>query len=186
MRKILAIIVLAIAGVLNAQVSGQAITDIDKYGYGGNSTKWVQETVFIDAGATRIGPFSCDQPPIGMAVTRNAVWDSITATPSDDYHWDSSWTASDFSFLFGFESVLNDSARAIFTPTNTYDFLPVYEDSATTTRFTVQADSMRYILLPEIKMAGAKYMYIEFYDSVGDSLVPQAASRRLVLFFREY
>lgn len=184
MRKILAIIVLAIAGVLNAQVSGQAITDIEKYGYGGNSTKWVQETIFIDAGATRIGPFSCDQSPIGIAVTRNAVWDSITATTSDDYHWDSSWTASDFSFLFGFERVLNDSARAVFTGTNTYDFLPFYEEDGT--RYVVQADSMRYIELPPVKMAGAKYMYIEFYDSVGDSLVPQAASRTALLFFREY
>ena len=182
MKKLFLLILFA--GILHAQAFEQAYSSITKHGNGANGSQWVREFVFTDSGATRIGPVSADQSPIGIAITRNAVWDSVTATPSDDYTWDSSWTASDFSFLFGFESVLNDSARAVFTETDTYDFLPFFETDGS--RYVVQADSMSYIELPPVKMAGAKYMYIEFYDSVGDSLVPQAAPRTFVLFYRKY
>lgn len=184
MKKLFLLILFA--GILHAQAFEQAYSSIVSHGNGANSTKWVREFVFADSGATRIGAFSCDQPPIGIAITRNAVWDSITATTSDDYHWDSSWTASDFSFLFGFESILNDSARAVFTSTGTYDFLPYFESDSATSRYIVQADSMRYIELPQVKMAGAKYFFVEFYDAVGDSLVPQTAPRTFVLFYRSY
>lgn len=192
MKKILLILGLIALFVppIQAQVAGGAYSSITSHGRGTNSTNWVREFVFTDSGATRIGPILVDQSPIGIAITRDAVWDSAGTGLADldsvSYHWDSSWTASDFAFLFGFETMLNDSARATFVETDTYDYLPLYSNDNDTARYTVQADSMRYVELPELKMAGAKYMYIEFYDSVGDSLVPQTEPRTLVLFYRKY
>lgn len=183
MKKILLIIML-FAGYVFGQVTGQPFSGVTTHGNGSNSTSWVAEHVFVDSGATRIGAFSVDQPPIGIGITRNAVWDSVTASTSDDYHWDSSWTASDFAFLYGYERVLNDSARAVFTDSDSLDFLPLFDEDGD--RMVVQADSMRYVKLPPAQHAGAKYMYVEFYDSVGDTLVPQGASRTLILFYRKY
>ena len=180
MKKILLLALLFIGTIcLNAQVTGQTYSDITTHGRGGNSTRWVAEYVFTDSGDTRIGPFSVDQSPIGIAVTRDAVYDTI-----DGYHWDSSWTASDFAFLLGAPRVLNDSARAVFTLTDSLDFWPVIDSDGD--RVVSQADSMSYTVLKPIEQAGAKYMYVEFYDSDGDSLVIQRESRTLVLFYREY
>jgi hypothetical protein len=185
MKNIL-IILLIFAGIVNAQITGKVGTDITSQGRGANSTAWVQEVVFVDSGATYAGPFSADQPPIGVAITRDAVWDSVTSTTSDDYHWDSTWTASDFAFLLGYKRSLNDSARTASgtTVTDSLDFLPLYNDDGT--RYVVQADSMRYIKVKPTDMAGAKYFYLEFYDSAGDSLVNQTEPRTLVLFYRKY
>jgi hypothetical protein len=178
MKKILLILSL-FAGYMSAQVTGEAFSSVTTHGGGTNSTGWVVEHVFVESGATRVGIFSVDQSPIGIAVTRDAVYDSI-----DGYHWDSSWTASDFAFLYGYERVLNDSARAVFTDSDSLDFLPVFDEDGD--RLVVEADSMRYIKLPPVDHAGAKYMYVEFYDSVGDSLVPQTEPRTLILFYRKY
>ena len=185
MKKILLILSL-FAGYMSAQVTGQAFTGVTVHGGGTNTTGWAVEHVFVDSGATRIGAFSVDQSPIGIAITRDAVYDSTLASgyAADGYHWDSSWTASDFAFLFGYERVLNDSARAVFTDSDSLDFLPVFDEDGD--RIVVQADSMRYVKLPPVDFAGAKYMYVEFYDSVGDSLVPQTEPRTLILFYRKY
>lgn len=188
MKKYLLIVLFLIAGLVQAQVSGKAYQDIVKHGHGGNSVSWVSEFVFVDSGATRIGPFSVDESPIGIAITRNAVWDSAGTGLNDldsvSYHWDSTWTASDFAFLYGFETILNDSARAEFEDTDLYDFLPVVDEDGI--RVTAQADSMQYTTLVPIKMAGAKYMYVEFYNSTTGALVAQTEPRTLVLFYRKY
>ena len=187
MKKILLILSL-FAGYMSAQVTGQAFSGVTVHGNGANSTGWAVEHVFVDSGATRVGAFSVDQPPIGIAVTRTAIWDSagtgLTDLDSVSYHWDSTWTASDFAFLYGYESVLNDSARALTAETDLLDYLPVFDEDGD--RLVVQADSMRYVKLPPVDFAGAKYMYVEFYDSVGDSLVPQTEPRTLILFYRKY
>ena len=184
MKKLL-FITLLFTSMIMAQTTGKIRSDLTHHGSGSNSISWQQEYAFVDSGATYIGPFSCDEPPIGIAITRDAVWDSVTATTSDDYHWDSTWTASDLAYSLGFYRPLNDSARSTITMTDSIDFLPLFKDTDTT-RYVVQADSMRYVSLPPLTMAGAKYFYLEFYDATGDSLVPQTEPRTLILFYRKY
>ena len=189
MKRILFIVLLFVSMSVIAQTTGKSKADITKHGNEGNSTKWIQEYAFVDSGATSIGPFSADQPPIAIAITRDAVWDSTLAGgryAADGYHWDSTWTASDLGYLFGFQRPLNDSARTTITMSDSLDFLPLFKDTEATARYVVQADSMRYIVLPPVTMAGAKYFYLEFYDATGDSLVPQAEPRTILLFYREY
>jgi len=188
MKKLLFITLLFVS-VSMAQTTGKVRGDLTSHGSGSNSTAWETEYVFAATGATYIGPFSCDEPPIGIAITRDAVYDSagtgLTNLDSVSYHWDSTWTASDFAYSFGFLRPLNDSARTSSTLTDSIDFLPFYKDTENT-RYVVQADSMRYISLPPVIMAGAKYFYLEFYDSTGDTLVAQTEPRTLMLFYRKY
>ena len=182
MKKILLLLIL-LAGFTYGQVTGKSQSDLTKHGRGGNSTSWIQNVVFVDSGATRVGPFVCDEPPIAVGITRNAVWDSVTATTSDDFHWDSSWTTSSLAYLLGYKRSFNDSARTTITLTDSIDFLPLFIDG---TRYAVTADSMQMIGLTPVDMAGSKYFYLEFYDAVGDSLVPQAAPRTMVFLYRKY
>ena len=187
MKKLIVLFLFLSVSVL-AQTTGKVRTDLTAHGTESNVTDWVREFVFADSGATEIGPFSVGQPPIGVAITRDAVWDSagagLTNLDSVSYHWDSTWTASDFAYLLGFERILNDSSRANVASTDSIDFLPLYDEDGN--RYVVQADSMRYVYLPPTKVAGAKYFYLEFYDEAGDSLVPQTEPRTLVLFYRKY
>lgn len=183
MKKIF--IMFLFAGLLKAQVMGIDPSSIVSHGSGYNSTSWVQEVVLVDSGATRIGAFSADQPLIGIAITRNAVYDSTEASGyvADGYHWDSTWTASDLAFILGYKRSINDSARTELTEIDSIDFLPLYIDGI---RYYIEADSMQYMSLLPIDMAGVKYFYIEFINSSTGAPVAQTEPRTMILFYRKY
>ena len=166
-----------------------------------NVSAWSQQTIYIDSGDTRTDPIAISEPLIGIAITRNMVWDSVTTSRNDDYHWDSSWTASDLGFLIGAKresrapsdtTWLTDTTFVIqsigVSQYDTLDFMPMYDDNDTSgaSRYFVTADSMRYIKINPDHFLGIKYLMIEFINKISGSPIAQEAKRTLVLFYRKY
>ena len=136
MKRILFLILLI--GTLSAQVTSVPMkynSDITHPGSNTNVTSWYQQTVFIDSGNTRTKPIELSEPLVGIAITRDMVWDSVTTTRNDDYHWDSSWTASNLGFLVGmqrtvrlpYDSINTTNPVTIIgrTVQDTLDFMPM-------------------------------------------------------------
>lgn len=202
MKRILFLILLI--GTLSAQVTSVPMkynSDITHPGSNTNVTSWYQQTVFIDSGDTQTEPIVISEPLIGIAITRNMVWDSVTTTRNDDYHWDSSWTASDLGFLVGHKresrapsdtTWLTDTTFTIesigVSQYDTLDFMPMYDDSDTSgaSRYFVTVDSMRYVKINPDHFSGIKYLIIECINKTSWTAVAQEAKRTLVLFYRKY
>lgn len=197
MKRILFLIICLI-GFVSAQVTSVVPKTVIKYTSDPSNMKWYQQTIFIDSGDTRTDPIILSEPLIGIAITRNMVWDSVTTTRNDDFHWDSSWTASDLGFLVGMQRTVRLPYDSINTTNpvvisgrtlqDTLDFMPLYDDSDTTgaQRYFVTADSMRYIKVNPAHFAGVKYLIIEFINKVSGLPVAQAEKRTIVLFYRKY
>lgn len=200
MKRILFLIICLI-GFVSAQVTSVVPKTVIKYTSDPSSMEWYQQTIFIDSGDTRTDPIILSEPLIGIAITRNMVWDSVTTTRNDDFHWDSSWTASDLGFLVGFKRESRSPIDTLWSSDTTYtvgsigttvydtlDFMPLYDDSDTSgaQRYFVTADSMRYIKVNPSHFAGVKYLIIEFINKVSGLPVAQAEKRTIVLFYRKY
>lgn len=199
MKRILFLILLI--GTLSAQVTSVPMknnNDITRPGSNTNVTSWYQQTVFIDSGDTRTKPIELSEPLVGIAITRDMVWDSVTTTRNDDYHWDSSWTASDLGFMVGMQrtvrlpydsiNITNPVTIIGRTVQDTLDFMPLYDDTDTSgaSRYFITADSMRYIKLNPAHFAGIKYLIVEFINKVSGLPIAQAGKRTIVLFYRKY
>lgn len=197
MKKILFLIICLI-GFVSAQITSVVPKTVIKYTSDPSSMEWYQQTIFIDSGDTRTDPIILSEPLIGIAITRDMVWDSVTTTRGDDFHWDSSWTASDLGFLVGMQRTVRLPYDSINTTNpvvisgrtlqDTLDFMPLYDDSDTTgaQRYFVTADSMRYLKVNPSHFAGVKYLIIEFINKVSGLPVAQAEKRTIVLFYRKY
>lgn len=196
MKRILFLILLI--GTLSAQVTSVPMkynSDITHPGSNTNVTSWYQQTVFIDSGNTRTKPIELSEPLVGIAITRDMVWDSVTTTRNDDYHWDSSWTASNLGFLVGmqrtvrlpYDSINTTNPVTIIgrTVQDTLDFMPMYA-GIDSLRYVIPIDSMRYTAIIPQYFAGIKYMCIEFVDKSTGAPVAQAEKRTIVLFYRKY
>lgn len=197
MKRILFLIICLI-GFVSAQVTSVVPKTVIKYTSDPSSMEWYQQTIFIDSGDTRTDPIILSEPLIGIAITRDMVWDSVTTSRGDDFHWDSSWTASDLGFLVGMQRTVRLPYDSINTTNpvvisgrtlqDTLDFMPLYDDSDTTgaQRYFVTADSMRYLKVNPSHFAGVKYLIIEFINKVSGLPVAQAEKRTIVLFYRKY
>lgn len=197
MKRILFLIICLI-GFVSAQVTSVVPKTVIKYTSDPSSMEWYQQTIFIDAGDTRTDPIVLSEPLIGIAITRDMVWDSVTTSRGDDFHWDSSWTASDLGFLVGMQrtvrlpyDAINKTNPVVIsgrTVQDTLDFMPLYDDRDTTgtQRYFVTADSMRYLKVNPSHFAGVKYLIIEFINKVSGLPVAQAEKRTIVLFYRKY
>lgn len=197
MKKILFLIICLI-GFVSAQITSVVPKTVIKYTSDPSSMEWYQQTIFIDSGDTRTDPIILSEPLIGIAITRDMVWDSVTTTRGDDFHWDSSWTASDLGFLVGMQRTVRLPYDSINTTNpvvisgrtlqDTLDFMPLYDDRDTTgaQRYFVTADSMRYLKVNPSHFAGVKYLIIEFINKVSGLPVAQAEKRTIVLFYRKY
>lgn len=197
MKRILFLIICLI-GFVSAQVTSVVPKTVIKYTSDPSSMEWYQQTIFIDSGDTRTDPIILSEPLIGIAITRDMVWDSVTTSRGNDFHWDSSWTASDLGFLVGMQRTVRLPYDSINTTNpvvisgrtlqDTLDFMPLYDDSDTTgaQRYFVTADSMRYLKVNPSHFAGVKYLIIEFINKVSGLPVAQAEKRTIVLFYRKY
>lgn len=197
MKRILFLIICLI-GFVSAQITSVVPKTVIKYTSDPSSMEWYQQTIFIDSGDTRTDPIILSEPLIGIAITRDMVWDSVTTSRGDDFHWDSSWTASDLGFLVGMQRTVRLPYDSINTTNpvvisgrtlqDTLDFMPLYDDSDTTgvQRYFVTADSMRYLKVNPSHFAGVKYLIIEFINKVSGLPVAQAEKRTIVLFYRKY
>lgn len=197
MKRILFLIICLI-GFVSAQVTSVVPKTVIKYTSDPSSMEWYQQTIFIDSGDTRTDPIVLSEPLIGIAITRDMVWDSVTTSRGDDFHWDSSWTASDLGFLVGMQRTVRLPYDSINTTNpvvisgrtlqDTLDFMPLYDDRDTTgaQRYFVTADSMRYLKVNPSHFAGVKYLIIEFINKVSGLPVAQAEKRTIVLFYRKY
>lgn len=199
MKRILFLILLI--GTLSAQVTSvpsKNNNDITRPGSNTNVTSWYQQTVFIDSGDTRTDPIELSEPLVGIAITRDMVWDSVTTTRGNDYHWDSSWTASDLGFLVGMKrtvrlpydsiNIANPVVITGRTVQDTLDFMPLYDDTDTSgaSRYFITADSMRYVKLNPAHFAGFKYLIVEFINKISGLPIAQEEKRTIILFYRKY